>query len=171
MAFQTPWAYNWAGSPKYAQYIIPIIMNKNFSLNAGGLPGNDDMGATSGWYVWSALGLYPVIPSVGGMAVSTPQFAGITLWLGNGKKLRIETDKQAMLDNVRYIEEMKLGDATYQGSWLPLDKVANGGTLSYKLSATPTKWGESGDLTPPSGPDADYSKATAKELTGVQNIR
>ena len=89
-AFQTPWAYNWAGAPKYAQYIIPVIMRKNFLLNAGGLPGNDDMGATSGWYVWSALGLYPVIPSAPGMAVSTPQFAGATVWLGNGKKLRIE---------------------------------------------------------------------------------
>ena len=170
-SFQNPWAYNWAGAPKYGQYVIPIIMNKNFSLNPGGLPGNDDLGATSGWYVWAALGLYPVIPSVGGMAVSTPHFAGITLWLGNGKKLRIETDKQAMLDNARYIAEMKLGDAVYQGSWLPLDKVADGGTLSYKLSTTPTEWGAGDALTPPSGPDADYTKPTAKELPGVQNIQ
>jgi putative alpha-1,2-mannosidase/outer membrane murein-binding lipoprotein Lpp len=128
-AFQTPWAYNWAGSPKHAQYIIPIIMRKNFSLNPGGLPGNDDMGATSSWYVLASLGLYPVIPSAPGMAISTPQFAGATLWLGNGKKLRIETDKQAMLDDVRYISQMKLGDAEYKGTWLPLDKIRNGGKL------------------------------------------
>jgi predicted alpha-1,2-mannosidase len=169
-AFQTPWAYNWAGSPKHAQYIIPVIMRKNFSLEPGGLPGNDDMGATSGWYVWSALGLYPVIPSAPGVAISTPQFSGATVWLGNGKKLRIETDKQSMLDDVRYISEMKLGDAEYKGTWLPLDKIRNGGKLSFKLSTEPTTWGEAPELTPPSGPAADYSKATAKEASSVQIV-
>lgn len=146
-------------------------MNKNFSTTAGGLPGNDDMGATSAWYIWAALGLYPVIPSEGGLAVSTPQFDGMTLWLGNGKKLRLETDKQALLDNVRYINEMKLNGTTYPGSWLPLDKIKNGGTLKYTLSATPTEWGAGDDLTPPSGPDADYSKPTAKPLPAVQLIQ
>lgn len=170
-AFQTPWAYNWAGSPKHAQYILPVIMNKNFSLNPGGLPGNDDMGATSAWYIWAALGLYPVIPSEGGLAVSTPQFDGMTLWLGNGKKLRLETDKQALLDNVRYIGEMKLNGTTYKGSWLPLDKIRNGGMLKYALSATPTDWGEGDDLTPPSGPGADYSRPTAKPLSGLQLVQ
>jgi putative alpha-1,2-mannosidase len=141
-----------------------------FSLNPGGLPGHDDMGATSGWYVWAALGLYPVIPSEGGLAISTPQFAGATLWLGNGKKLRIETDKQAILDNVRYINEMKLNGTSYQGSWLPLDKIKDGGTLSYTLSATPTEWGAGDALTPPSRPGADYSKATAGTPPGVQMV-
>ncbi|MDR6633717.1 putative alpha-1,2-mannosidase [Phyllobacterium sp. 1468] len=169
-AFSTPWAYNWAGSPKYAQYIIPVIMRKNFSLNPGGLPGNDDMGALSGWYVWSALGLYPVIPSAPGMAVSTPQFSGATLWLGNGKRFRIETDKQALLDDVRYISAMRFNDAEYKGTWLPLDKIRNGGKLSFTLSDKPTEWGSAPELTPPSGPSADYSKATAKEASNVQMI-
>lgn len=160
-AFQTPWAYNWIGSAKHAQYIIPVILKKNFSLEPGGLPGNDDMGATSGWYVWAAMGLYPAIPSAPGLAVSTPQFSGMTLWLGNGKKLRIEADRQALLDDVRYISEMKLNGTTYAGSWLPLDKIKDGGTLSYKLSPTPTDWASDPALTPPSGPDADYTKATA----------
>ncbi|SCX64798.1 GH92 family glycosyl hydrolase [Variovorax sp. EL159] len=160
-AFQTPWAYNWIGSAKYAQYIIPVILKKNFSLGAGGLPGNDDMGATSGWYVWAAMGLYPVIPSAPGLAVSTPQFSGMTLWLGNGKKLRIEADRQALLDDVRYIGEMKLNGTAYAGSWLPLDKIRGGGTLSFTLSPTPTDWASDPALTPPSGPAADYTKATA----------
>jgi predicted alpha-1,2-mannosidase len=160
-AFQTPWAYNWIGSAKYAQYIIPVILKNNFSLEPGGLPGNDDMGATSGWFVWAAMGLYPVIPSAPGLAVSTPQFSGMTLWLGNGKKLRIEADRQALLDDVRYIGEMKLNGTTYAGSWLPLDRIKDGGTLSYTLSPTPTDWASDPALTPPSGPAADYTKATA----------
>lgn len=160
-AFQTPWAYNWIGSAKYAQYIIPVIMRKNFSIDPAGLPGNDDMGATSGWYVWAAMGLYPVIPSAPGLAVSTPQFSGMDLWLGNGKKLRIEADRQALIDNVRYIAEMKFNGTTYAGSWLPLDRIKDGGTLSFKLSATPTDWASDPALAPPSGPAADYTKATA----------
>jgi putative alpha-1,2-mannosidase len=160
-SLQTPWAYNWTGAPKYGQCVIPLIMRKNYSLNPGGLPGNDDMGATSAWFVLASLGLYPVIPSEPGLAVSTPQFSGITLWLGNGKKLRLAADKQAMLDDVRYISEMKFNDATYPGSWLPLEKIANGGKLNYKLSADPTEWGAGDALTPPSGPSADYSKPTA----------
>ena len=160
-AFQTPWAYNWLGSAKYAQYIIPVILKKNFSLDPGGLPGNDDMGATSGWFVWAAMGLYPAIPSAPGLAVSTPQFSGMTLWLGNGKKLRIEADQQALLDDVRYISEMKFNGTAYAGSWLPVDKIKDGGTLTYKLSPTPTDWASDAALTPPSGPAADYTKATA----------
>lgn len=169
-AFQTPWAYNWAAAPKYAQYIIPVIMNKNFSINPSGLPGNDDMGATSAWYVWAALGLYPVIPSAPGLAVSTPQFSDITVRLGNDKELHINTDKNAILDNVRYIDEMKLNDTPYQGLWLPLDKIRDGGKLNFKLSATPTAWGEDDSLVPPSGPNTDYSKPTAKPPAGAQII-
>lgn len=167
-SFPAPWAYNWAGSPKHAQYVLPLIMRKNFAVSAGGLPGNDDMGATSGWYVMAALGLYPVIPSEAGFAVSTPQFSGSTVWLVSGKKLRIETDKQAMLDDVRYISEMKLNGATYQGSWLPFGKIENGGTLTYTLSAEPTSWGEGDALTPPSGANADYTQPTAKPVEATQ---
>jgi putative alpha-1,2-mannosidase len=169
-SFQTPWAYNWAGAPKYGQYVIPVIMRKNFSLAPGGLPGNDDMGATSAWYVLASLGLYPVIPSEPGLAVSTPQFSGITLWLGNGKKLRIASDRQAMLDDVRYISEMKLNDVSYQGSWLPLEKIKEGGKLRYTLSAEPTEWGAGDALTPPSGPLADYSRATATPPAGAVQL-
>ncbi|REM68858.1 hypothetical protein DSI38_03745, partial [Mycobacterium tuberculosis] len=80
----------------------------------------------------AAMGLYPVIPSAPGLAVSTPQFSGMTLWLGNGKKLRIEADRQALIDDVRYIGDMKFNGAAYAGSWLPLDKIKDGGTLSFK---------------------------------------
>lgn len=156
-----PWAYNWTGSPQSTQYIIPQIMQQTFLVSPGGLPGNDDLGATSTWYVWASLGLYPVVPSAPGMAISTPQFSGITVWLGNGKKLRIETDRQAMLDNVPYVKELKLNGQTYNGSWLPVAQIANGGTLSYTLSTAPTTWGTSADLTPPSGPGADYTRSVA----------
>jgi len=162
MNFSSPWAYNWAGSPKHTQYIIPTLLNKTFKNTYSGLPGNDDLGAMTGFYVWATLGLYPVVPSAPGLAVSTPQFDGITFWLGNGKKLLITTGgQQALLDDVRFISDMRLNNTPYQGSWLPLDKIKDGGMLAFGLSKTPTTWGADESLTPPSGPNADYTKPTA----------
>ncbi|WP_323120236.1 glycoside hydrolase domain-containing protein [Burkholderia alba] len=166
-SFQAPWAYNWAGAPSAAQYIIPIVMRETFSTGRDGLPGNDDMGAMSSWYVWAALGLYPVVPSESGLAMSTPQFGGMTVWFGNGKKLRIETDKQAVDDRAPFIRALKVNGTAYAGSWLPLQTVADGGTLSYMLSSTATDWAAAENLTPPSGPNADYTRMTAAGPTAA----
>jgi putative alpha-1,2-mannosidase len=102
------------------------------------------------------LGLFPTNPSAPGLAVSTPQFSGITLWLGD-KKLRIESDQQALVDNVPFIKEMSVNGKPYVGAWLPLNTIANGGTLHFTLSKTPSGWGTQATL--PSGPGADYSTA------------
>ncbi|MGF6571764.1 putative alpha-1,2-mannosidase [Paraburkholderia sp. GAS333] len=59
------------------------------------------------------------------------------------------------------MKELKLNGQTYSGSWLPVAQIANGGTLSYTLSTAPTTWGASADLTPPSGPNADYTRSVA----------
>lgn len=169
-AFQAPWAYNWAGKPSAAQYIIPIIMRETFSTARDGLPGNDDMGALSSWYVWSTLGLYPVVPSAAGLAISTPQFKGITVWLADGKKLRIETDQSAEDDDTPFIKTLTVNGKTYSGSWLPLDRIADGGSLRYKLSPTATDWAAADNLTPPSGPDADYDRMTAADPSAAAAI-
>ncbi|MCX4163074.1 MULTISPECIES: GH92 family glycosyl hydrolase [Paraburkholderia] len=161
-SLQTPWAYNWTGTPQLAQRVIPIVLKQTFNNDPGGLPGNDDLGATSGFYLWASLGLYPVIPSAPGLAMSTPQFKGMTVWLGDGtKKLRIEADDEALLNNKPYIKSVQLNGKTWTGSWLPLADIANGGTLTYTLSATPTDWASGTALLPPSGPAADYTQPLA----------
>lgn len=162
-AFQTPWAYNWTGIPQLAQHIIPIIMRETFFNAPQGLPGNDDMGAMSAWYVWATLGLYPVIPSVPGLAMSTPQLGSATIWLADGTKhLRIEADGKALLDGKPFIQSVQLDGNVYPGSWLPFHKIANGGTLSYKLTNDHhSVWGTGPENTPPSGPAADYTRTTA----------
>lgn len=163
-SMQTPWAYNWATYPTVAQWVIPMIMKQTFRNDPGGLPGTDGMGALSGWYVWASLGLYPVIPSAPGLAMSTPQFGGATIWLGDGtKKLRIETDDNALLNNKPFISSVKLNGQEWKGSWLPLAAIANGGTLSYTLSSTYTPWASGSALTPPSGPAADYTQPFAQK--------
>ncbi|MDR5783060.1 GH92 family glycosyl hydrolase [Caballeronia sp. LZ065] len=163
-SMQTPWAYNWAIVPTLSQWVIPMVMQQTFGNDPGGLPGNDGMGALSGWYVWASLGLYPVIPSAPGLAMSTPQFGGATLWLGDGtKKLRIQTDDTALLNNKPYISSVKLNGQDWKGSWLPLAAIANGGTLTYTLSSTATMWAGASTLTPPSGPAADYTQPFAQK--------
>ncbi|MCA8018788.1 GH92 family glycosyl hydrolase [Burkholderia metallica] len=175
-SFQSPWGYNWAGQPSGAQYILPIIMAQAFTTGRDGLPGNDDMGATSSWYVWATLGMFPVIPSEAGVALSTPQFSGITVWLGNGHSLRLESDKRVAADDTGhaafpYIQSLTVNGADYAGSWLPLAKVANGGTMRYALSATPTQWAAADNLTPPSGPNADYTQMTAGGASAATRMR
>ncbi|WP_144152452.1 glycoside hydrolase domain-containing protein, partial [Paraburkholderia sp. BCC1885] len=162
-SLQTPWAYNWTGKPQLTQFVIPLVMKKTFFNTPGGLPGNDDLGATSGFYLWASLGLYPVVPSAPGLAMSTPQFKGMTVWLDDGrKKLRIEADDEALVNNKPYIKSVELNGKTYQGSWLPIAAIADGGTLRYTLSSTPTDWASDASLAPPSGPAADYTKAVAQ---------
>ncbi|KUY69533.1 GH92 family glycosyl hydrolase [Burkholderia cepacia] len=175
-SFQSPWGYNWAGQPSGAQYILPIIMAQTFTIRRDGLPGNDDMGATSSWYVWATLGMFPVIPSEAGLALSTPQFSGITVWLGNGKTLRLDSDKQVAADDsghaaFPYIQSLKVNGSDYAGSWLPLGKIAGGGTMNYALSATPTQWAAADNLTPPSGPNADYTQMTAGSPPAAAGMR
>lgn len=94
--------------------------------------------------------------------MSTPQVDGITIQLGNGKELRIETNgKNPILDKNYYISKVTLNGKEYQGSWLPLEAIKDGGLLQYELSERPTKWAQEESLTPPSGPEADYTKSTA----------
>lgn len=70
-----------------------------------------------------------------------------------------------------YIQSLKVNGADYAGSWLPLGKIANGGTMSYALSATPTQWAAADNLTPPSGPNADYTQMTAGGASAATRMR
>ena len=158
MGFNAPWAYNWAGSPASTQYVVQKLMDVTFGTGRDGLPGNDDMGALSSWYVFAALGMYPTVASAPGLALSTPRFPAVTLWLGN-KPLRLQTDRDATASP--FIAGLSLDGRAYASSWLPLREVHQGGRLAFTLASRPTGWAASDAVTPPSGPDADYSRPTA----------
>lgn len=158
MGLPDPWAYNWAGKPASTQYIVQQIMRLGFGTGRDGLPGNDDMGATSSWYVFAALGMFPVVASTGGLALSTPQFPAATVWMQN-KPLRIVTDRDASA--APFISSLRVGNSEQPSSWLPLRLVRPGTQLSYVLSTEPTAWASADNLTPPSGADANYNKLTA----------
>lgn len=150
--FASPWAYNWTGMPSRAQFLLPQIMAATFSNKPEGLPGNDDVGATSGWYVWASLGLYPMIPGVPGLTMATPQFSSVTLQLADGKRLLIKRD-----GNAAFVKNLKVNGKDWNSTWLPLSKVQAGGTLDFSVSDKPTSWGQAS--TPPSGASGNFSQS------------
>src|SRR5205085_786291 len=133
-SFVSPYAYTWAGAPWRTQAIVRRIMTEIYKPTPGGLPGNDDLGATSAWYVWGALGIYPAIPGVGGFVITSPLFPAATIRLGDGRRLRITTENattssvgttenataQDATAHSIYVRGMKLDGATYTRAWLPL---------------------------------------------------
>jgi predicted alpha-1,2-mannosidase len=166
-SFVSPYAYTWAGAPWRTQAAVRRIMNEIYKPMPRGLPGNDDLGATSAWYVWGALGLYPAIPGVGGFVVTTPLFPAATIRLGDGRKLRINTENanatnastnesanaQGATANDIYIRSLRLDGATYTRAWLPLSALRPGATttLAFTLSDRPdTEWGARVPDAPPS---------------------
>jgi len=139
MSFPAPWAYNWAGRPQATQYIVQQLMSTAFTTGRDGLPGNDDFGALSSWYVFAGLGMYPASQADGGMALSTPQFPAMTVHLGD-RTLRIVTDQDPA--TAPFIQSMSINGTAQDRSWASLDALTGAKTteLSYQLSATPSTW-------------------------------
>ncbi|MDN5794331.1 MAG: glycoside hydrolase family 92 protein [Intrasporangium sp.] len=158
MGYPAPWAYNWAGAPASTQYVVQKIMDLTFSTRRDGLPGNDDMGATSSWYVFAALGMFPTVASAPGLSLSTPQFPRTTMWVGD-RPVRITTDADA--STAPFIQSLRLNWRAYPASWLPLRQLRYGAKLDFALGASPSQWAAADALTPPSGADADYTRMTA----------
>jgi putative alpha-1,2-mannosidase len=78
-SFLTPWTYQWLGDPARTQDVVDRARTELWSLGPQGLPGNDDLGALSAWYVWTSLGLYPLTPGTPNLAVGVPAFDRIVL--------------------------------------------------------------------------------------------
>jgi predicted alpha-1,2-mannosidase len=145
--FCTPFAYVWTGNAWKTQEVVDRIRKETFTTKPDGLPGNDDLGATSGVYVWNALGMYPVIPGVGGLVLGTPMFSHAMVKLGNGSTLEIKSN-----DDGVYVQSAEVNGNPYNSAWLPLDKLnARHNIVMFTLGNTPNKsWASKPDDLPPS---------------------
>ena len=121
--FVVPYAYVFAGQPWKTQEVVTRIGKEVFKTTPDGIPGNDDLGATSGVYVWNALGLYPAVPGVGGLVIGTPMFNKTTMHLSGGRTLVISRQGSGI-----YVQKVTLNDAPYPNSWLPISKLRDGTT-------------------------------------------
>jgi predicted alpha-1,2-mannosidase len=145
--FVTPYAYTFAGAPWKTQEVMERIESDTFKTTPDGLAGNDDLGATSGVYVWNALGLYPAVPGVGGVALGAPMFRRATVRFADGRTLVIRGEGTGP-----YVQSVTLNGAAYASTWLPLKALKAGiSELVFTLSSKPNlERGKSVSDRPPS---------------------
>ena len=127
--------YNYAGQPWKAQYWVRDVMNRFYSATPDGYCGDEDNGQTSAWYVFSALGFYPVCPASDEYVMGTPLFEKATLHLENGKTFTI-TAKDNSHENF-YIESAKLNSRRHTRNYITYDDIMSGGKLSFVMSSEP----------------------------------
>ncbi|MBA2463136.1 MAG: glycoside hydrolase family 92 protein, partial [Actinobacteria bacterium] len=149
-SFGTPWLYLWLGAPWRTQAVVRRAVDTLFRPLPAGLPGDDDLGALSAWYVWSALGLYPAVPGVNGMAIASPLFPSVTITSGLGQ-LRIEAP--GARSDRPFVHDLRLDGRPYGSTWLPVSALRGDRTLRFDLRPVPQKgWGTSKAARPPSFP-------------------
>ncbi len=149
---QVPFLYNFTASPWKTQQVVRRILTEEYSDGAGGLSGNDDAGQMSAWYVFSAIGFYPVDPVSGDYLLAAPLFDQVLLRLPAGKKLSIACYRSKAGDN--FISQVRWNGKPYTKNYLSHQQIAAGGKLEIWLQATPAAWGAS---------TADRSKAVSSK--------
>ncbi len=143
-SFWAPWVYLWAGLPSHTQEVVHRLVTTSFADLPNGLPGNDDLGATSSWFVWSALGIFPGIPGVGGVVVGSPVFPQVDLNLENGKTLTIRAGGSGF-----YVKDLSLNGTAVNRTWIPWSNLQAGGVLDFGLATEPSNWGSAPPSFPP----------------------
>lgn len=151
--------YNYAGEPWKAQYWIREVMDKLYTAQADGYCGDEDNGQTSAWYVFSAMGFYPVCPGANQYVIGTPYFDKMTLHLENGKTMTIKA--QSCSQENKYIQSLCINGTPSTKNFFTHDQLMQGGNIQYVMGSTPNKQRGISDS------DAPYS--FTKELTGAKS--
>ncbi|MBL6976311.1 MAG: GH92 family glycosyl hydrolase [Deltaproteobacteria bacterium] len=143
--FHAPWLYDAAGMPWKTQDRVRTILDDDFSSEPGGLPGNDDAGATSAWYVFAAVGFFPVAPGNGEYWISSPIFERIVLHLDAhglpGGTFVIEAPGVSTVN--RYIQSATLNGSPLDQPRLQHKDLVSGGTLVLEMGPQASEWGKS----------------------------
>lgn len=129
--------YNWTGQPWKAQYWTREIMDKLYNPNADAYCGDEDNGQTSAWYVFSAMGFYPVCPGTKQYAMGSPLFQKILVKLENGKTIQIEAPDNNK--QTRYVNDVKVNGKSVSRTWLEHDELTKGATIKFQMSSKPNK--------------------------------
>ena len=124
--------YGYSGQPWKTQYWIRQVMDKLYTPAPDGYCGDEDNGQTSAWYVFSAMGFYPVCPGSGQYVLGTPYFKSMKLHLENGKEVDIQSEGKGC-----YVDEMLLNGKSYQHNYLDMRSLMLGTQITYRLSEQP----------------------------------
>ncbi len=129
--------YNYAGEPWKAQKWVREVMNKLYAPTPDGYCGDEDNGQTSAWYVFSAMGFYPVTPGSGQYVVGAPLFKKITLSLENGKEVVISAPENSA-DN-KYIQTAKFNGKDYTKNWFSHEELMKGAKIDFTMGPKPNE--------------------------------
>ncbi|GAA3597608.1 GH92 family glycosyl hydrolase [Kineosporia mesophila] len=153
---EVPWAYHWAGRPDRTAEVVHSALTWQFGTGPGGLPGNDDSGGLSSWYVWASLGLFPVAGQ-NLFLIHPPAFSRSVMQFSQGE-LTVETSGHVEtpissdgLDEeppVQYVQSATLDGKPLSGPHVPAHVLHRGGRLHLRLGPEPTSWGQ--NVRPPS---------------------
>jgi len=165
----TPWEYDYFGAPFRTQDVVRKIVTTLYRDAPVNEPGNDDLGAISSWYVWAAMGLYPVTPGTANLALASPLFPEVSLELPSGRRLELEAPQASA--STPYVHSLTVsgsagkalaasasafapactpgvaghaaakrgGGYTWGSPWLPASVLDTGATLQYVLSSSPDR--------------------------------
>jgi putative alpha-1,2-mannosidase len=159
---EAPWAYHYAGRPDRTAEIVHAGINNMFGLGRGGLPGNDDSGSLSSWYVWASLGLF----SVAGQSlylINAPSFAEARIALADNE-LVIEAPgfaEPVAAGPTQYVQSVIFNGETLNRTWLTARELHRGGHLRLELGSQPSAWGTT--TRPPSTSDLDAAEAATAQ--------
>jgi predicted alpha-1,2-mannosidase len=129
--------YNYGGAPYKTQYWVRETMNRMYKAIPNGYCGDEDNGQTSAWYIFSAMGFYPVTPGVDQYVLGAPLFKKVTISLDNGKKVVINAPANS--DDNRYVQSLQINGKDYSKNWISHSGLQNGAVLNFKMSAMPNK--------------------------------
>lgn len=132
--------YNFAGQPWKTQKYVSHILNTLYNNTSSGYAGNDDCGQMSAWYVFSAMGFYPVNPADGRYIIGSPLLDECTLKLAGNKEFRIRTIRKSPEDT--YIQSVTLNGKKHKDFFITHQDIMNGGTMVFKMGKKPSGWGK-----------------------------
>jgi predicted alpha-1,2-mannosidase len=143
---QIPFMYNYTASPWKTQRAVSRIRAAEYTDGPGGLSGNDDAGQMSAWYIFAAMGFYPVNPVSGEYLLCTPLFGSIGLHLQGGKQFRIVCRKNSAA--AVYIASVKLNGKSWQKNFIRYTDIMKGGLMIIQLQESPSTWGSAAGSRP-----------------------
>jgi predicted alpha-1,2-mannosidase len=129
--------YNYAGQPWKTQYWVREAMNRLYKATPDGYCGDEDNGQTSAWYLFSAMGFYPVCPASDQYVLGVPLFKKMTLNFENGKKLIINSPSNSAEN--KYVNSLDYNGKLYNANWLSHQALQKGGIINFKLQNSPNK--------------------------------
>lgn len=134
-SFHFPYLFHYAGKPEFAQPLLKQLMTQAFDASPIGYPGDEDNGSMSGWYVFNALGFYPVSPGTGEYVIGMPLFDQATLHLSNGETLTITASPNH--EQQQFVDQVAHNGSPYDALFFRHQDLLAGGSIDFTLGTVP----------------------------------